>query len=216
MIDDTESAEANGSGGNTPAVVPALDEMINASFNGGTSGEKPTSLDKLTITFSKPADSVAGDDDDDDVPAASVVIGEPRKRGRPKGSTNAATGVATQRVQKKADLAKALEDAQKELADLRARNDEKKVAELAANLKLASYFGFHFAAETRGSHWEITEDEANEIGDSGAVALAPWADKIAKHLPWGVFAMSLAKALKKRTDIDRKTVARLKAEGQIQ
>lgn len=135
-----------------------------------------------------------------------------RERGElaPDSAPNVAGSIAPAYV-KKAEIAAQLETAQSELAALRARSAPDRLAELGRSLEMLAIVGYGIVAETRGPHWALTPDEAHRIGESSAVALAPYAETLNQNLPWLAAVTTLAAVTFKRVQIDREHVRTLSA-----
>lgn len=206
------------SGADTGAAVPSIAQMIGESVAKPESNSGTTSLDDLHIEFSGPKKNARGEvidpylGESQEENARHNPLGA-RKRGRP---SNASRGIAADspkpQAKRKAELIGEVEQLRAELAAERARHDSGAVAQLATSIEMASHLCFGFAAEARGAHWAITEPEAKSIGKTGAVALAPYAEKMSAQLPWVVFAASIMKVVYTRVQIDRAMVAKLNAE----
>jgi hypothetical protein len=198
--------DVNNSGASevTGAVAPSVTDMIFASVAAPESNGERTTLDDLHLSFeSEPAAPGLNAD--------TLVLDEPRKRGRPRSSTTAAPAKPAP-AKKKAELAEEVARLESELQAERARRNDGHLTELAQSIEMASYLLFGMAAEARGPHWAMPEPEAKQLGQAGAVALAPYADKMAKQLPWAVFIGVFAKAIYSRVQIDKALVAQLRAQ----
>jgi hypothetical protein len=108
---------------------------------------------------------------------------------------------------KKAELAAMLEQTQGELAAARARTDPDRIGELSTTLEMLAVVGFGFIAESRGAHWALSAAESKRIGETGAVALAPYASQLNDHLPWLAAVTALGAAIVSRVQLDRAAVA---------
>ncbi len=192
-MENPNNTDSGTSGDDAASAVPSVDAMISeaVSSSNGAHGNA-TALDDLQIRLV--GDGVPNGND------TVRIEDQPRRRGRPRGSAPTEPRPA---ARKKAELQSDLEKAQSELAAERARNDQSKIAELAKSIELASYLIFGVAAQSRGPHWGITKPEAEDIGKTGAVALAPYATQLTQHLPWAVFAGTIGKVIYSRVQKDR-------------
>jgi hypothetical protein len=197
--------EADSNGADPGAVVPSISDMISASV--GTPESGPTTLDDFAVRI----EGLDGGESGGAAQAPALVLGEPAKRGRGrprKDGTSPQPGTAP-KTTRKAELAAELERVTAELEAERARNDGEKIAELSKLVTMAATMGFGAAAAQRGPHWALKPSEAQAIGETGAVVLAPYADKAQKHMPWLMFATVLGNALWQRFEIDGQMVAQL-------
>lgn len=111
-------------------------------------------------------------------PAASAPI-EPAPSGPKK------------KLKTRDDYAAALDTAERSLADVRAklaeveaRNNTGAIEALAEALKLGAHMATDYLAATRGKHWDLTEQEAQSLGNAWAVCLAPYASTVGQGVPW--------------------------------
>jgi hypothetical protein len=190
------------SGADNGAAIPSVAEMISDSVATPEGNSGGTSLDDLHLEFSDarkpPTETVPPKEGAPNAPRRGrPVSGAPKERAIPK---------------RKAEIVSELESVRAELAAERARHDTGSIQQLATSIEMASHLCFGFAAQMRGPHWAINQEEAKSIGDSGAVALAPYADKIATQLPWMVFCATIAKVAYSRVLIDHTLAERLNVQ----
>lgn len=202
--------QADNNGAEVGAVVPSITDMISASV--GTGNSEPTTLDDFAIRIDGLDTTPAGAAPAPSSDAPRRGRGRPRKDGSSAAPAMTTTAIAAPtKARKKSELAAELERVQSELAAERARRDENKIAELTKLVEMASYMGFGMAAAKRGPHWALTPEEAAQIGSSGAVVLAPYADMASKYMPGATFAAVLGHAIWTRVQIDEQRVAALVA-----
>lgn len=123
-----------------------------------------------------------------------VLIQEPVRRGRKPGSKN---GTSKEPAKKKADLQKDVDALQKKLDALESRNNKDAVERLANMLELGAKVAFGWAVDFRGERWKQSPGNLKDFGESGALALAPYADKLSEDAPWFIFAMCVAGMISK-------------------
>lgn len=149
---------------------------------------------------------------------------ETRKRrrrsdaGRPRGNSVSVDDNADLPRTKRGALealaaARAERDAARgEVSKLAAKNHEDAVNQLAMSIAVAGDLACTFMASRRGSHWKLAEDESKTFGNAWATCLAPYAETLAKAVPWVIAVGVTAGLFKTRIDIDAENVKRLEEE----
>lgn len=175
--------------------VPSIDDMISGATDGAPS-EHETAMEEMHVIFS------GADDDETETPV--VVTGK-------RAYTKRGTATDKPRAKKKAEIQEENDALRAKVASLEARTDVDKIKTLAAGVSMASILGFGWTAQRRGMHWALNEQEAKELGETTAQALAPYADTINESLPAGMAVMTWVKVLSDRVAIDRERVRQLNA-----
>jgi hypothetical protein len=180
-----------------------MDSLISQATSNDVRQGGNDALDNLVIRISGPAD------DDGESSSGSNSGGpaeQPRRRGRPPGSGTRSTGQGKSTRKSKAEVESELASVKAELEAERARNNAQAVGELAQQVEMCVFLVFGAFASKRGPHWSMTPKEAENIGKTGAMALAPHADTLRKYSPWGMFAATLGGAFFTRIQEDRRLV----------
>lgn len=188
-----ESATRNGDGESDAADALLSPEQLEAVRASGR-GRRPPNVTRPA----EPEDDGGGATEDDDDEASTP---------RPRQSRKWA-GYRKHEVEAEADrLAQELEDLRRNVEaaqQSRVTPDPNALRDLSFTIQFVARMGFATAAAMRGPHWQIAEDEAARIGDSGAVAMAPLAEEYAHALPWINFAASLGAPIAARIAEDRR------------
>lgn len=81
---------------------------------------------------------------------------------------------------------------------------EKATAALVASLGASFRFAGSIMARFRGSHWNISEADANGLAGAWAPVVLPYMDTIAESLPWVIAAVATFDVVGGRLEIDRR------------
>lgn len=193
--------------------VPNLEDVIGGAVGAGmTDSGAGTALDELAERIkAEEAARIAPASQ----PAAQAVYsapvqGEPAKRGRgrPRKDATAAPagpvvivatdGTTTPGKMTKDELAARVAELESRNARLAAQADTHNVGRLADSLRFLAVGIFAPLAMWRGDHWELSEEEATQLAEPTAHALAPYSAEIEEKLPWAAPCLALVTVLGRR------------------
>lgn len=131
--------------------------------------------------------------------AGSVPVVEPEKKPKTK-----------------AEALDALSQAQRDLAAANARlvkaealQNGEAIARLSTSIAIAGKMACAIAAKKRGKHWTLEDSDAQSFGDAWSVVLAPYADKVAEHVPLITAVMVTAQIVGVRVMEDNRQASEL-------
>jgi hypothetical protein len=151
---------------------------------------------------------------------AAPAVEQPGNTGAPNSAGAVRTEVTTRTT--KVELRDALEKAERELHETRARlqgleasSNGEAVENLATTIQTAIEMASSFVAAKRGPHWQYSGEEAQALGKAWSVVMAKHAQKINEHAPLAVAVAVTWQGVYARVQIDRARVAELAAQQDV-